>query len=136
MDDLGDLLESGTDAVSDLLDGDAGAAGEEKDFEDYLEYVCGASGGIVGALIPSGVYAALGLETVGPVAGGVFAGTQAAGSVTAGSIWASLQSYAMTGSVVPLFVSAAAIGGTGYFICDKYGHKTGEGVEDADVATP
>jgi len=90
----------------------------ESYMRDYCKSLAGA-GAAIGAFIPSAFYSAVGLGASGPVAGGLFAGAQGAG-VAAGSWMASLQAAAMTGPLLPVVGSAAALGGTGYYACKDY----------------
>ncbi len=63
----------------------------------------------IGGLVLAGPLI-IGVGTVGPVAGGIFATLQAAGWVGAGTIAAGVQSAVMTGAVT---TAGAAIMGTG-----------------------
>ena len=62
--------------------------------------------------------AIIGVGTVGPVAGGLFAGAQAAGWVGAGTFFAGVQSAVMAGTVKTIVGSAAAC-----FTAEKMFHK-------------
>ena len=88
-------------------------AADEKSFKRWM---CGAGGGVVGALAPTAVYSALGLSAAGPVAGGIFAGLQGAG-LAGGGLLAGLQAAAMTGPLFPVIAGAAALEGVGYIAC-------------------
>jgi len=59
----------------------------------------GITGAAVGPVIIAPLMTCLGLTSIGPAAGGIFAGCQALGVVTAGSVCACCQSAAMGGEV-------------------------------------
>jgi hypothetical protein len=64
----------------------------------------------IGAGLVAGGFAVAGLGTLGPVAGGLFAGAQGAG-VAAGSLMATAQSAAMTGTGVGVGAGVGAVTG-------------------------
>ena len=89
-------------------------------FKYWLSKVCGAGAGVLGSFGPSALYSWIGMTGAGPAAGGMVAGAQAAGNVAAGGLWATLQGAAMTGPLAPVVLASAALGGSGYYLCDKY----------------
>jgi hypothetical protein len=74
--------------------------------------VGGAAGYVGGGLAVTGVFYAVGLSTLGPVAGGLFAANMGAG-VAAGSMMAVAQSMAMTTGTYVTGGVVGAVAGTG-----------------------
>ena len=72
--------------------------------------IIAAAGGVVGVGLATGALFAVGLSSIGPIAGGAFAASQGAG-VTAGSLMAIAQSAAMTGSYVGTAWTVGTIAG-------------------------
>jgi len=71
------------------------------------------AGLVAGPAVYAAAMAALGLSTIGPVAGGAFAISQSAGMVTAGSVYACCQSAVMTSSSVLIGVVQLVTAATG-----------------------
>ena len=75
----------------------------------------------------------MGLSSTGPLAGGIFAGAQSAGMVSAGSVLAGIQSAAMTGPLLPVFLGTGAIGAAAYFICSSFTEDVNPGNTDVSI---
>ena len=71
----------------------------------------------MGSFVPTCIYRALGISRRGPDEGGFFSRIQGNG-FRSGSCMACLQSTAMLAPLLPVIITAGAVGAAGYFFCD------------------